>query len=170
MVRIPLFFAAICALAGGCGFPEDMRCPDGFMYHEESATCLSEEELAQDTETETATDTETDHGQDLDGGADGTVEDTDTDTGDVFDGIGTPCADDAACASFNTDYCAVNPLTGEGYCSAMDCDSGGCPDGYKCCDCTNSQSPLPGVVVPQVVACLTDDDVTLVEMANCTCS
>jgi hypothetical protein len=88
----------------------------------------------------------------------------DTDTG-ADSGIGTECSDDTDCAGLEADLCALNPMDTEepGYCTLVDCEPGECPGDYQCCDC-EEVDPI------YVIFCTHPDQVSLVEMAGCSCS
>ncbi len=148
--------AAVLAAHTGCSIDEKDRCPDGFFYVPEIQVCCLDGYVYEQGNPMLCIpeDTDTDTNE---------SSDTSTETDGNLDGLGTPCSDDSGCAGLGADYCAVNPTSGTGYCTVLDCTSDICPDSYLCCDCTASTS------VPQVVACLTDSDAILVGQVGCTC-
>jgi hypothetical protein len=135
----------------GCSIDDGDRCPDGYFYVPEILACCVEGEVyVADAgicrEPPEPPDTETDED---DGGADG---------GDPS-GLWEPCNAQEECEGFDADYCAINPLTDEGYCT-IECEVGDCPDGSQCCDCTNEDYPI---------ACILDEDVPMIEMVCVGC-
>jgi hypothetical protein len=71
-----------------------------------------------------------------DGGADG--------------GYWEPCESNADCASYEADYCMVNPMSDEpGVCLFQDCDPTSCPQDSLCCDC--SVLMMPVICIPEAI-------------------
>jgi len=134
---------------------------DGTRFSKELDACVPEEadDTAQDVDDTAGTDIE-DAGAD-DGGTGTNAGDTDEDK--EF-GLGTSCLDSAECAAFIAEHCMVNPLDNTGYCTTLDCASGDCETGYRCCDCTGAS------LLSQVVVCLTDADAELaISFSECSC-
>ena len=143
---------ALAGLGAGCEMSDGDRCPNGYHYDPINTVCevCAEDEVW--NETTYACEADTDSG-------------TDTGTGgEAPTGLGEPCQSDADCAGYEADFCAVNPMSGDGYCTIEDCALGECPAPYLCCDCTESTMLPPGF------ACLTEDDASLASsMGGCTC-
>ncbi len=99
-------------LLAACAPSDDERCGDGFVWADHTCNLIA------DTSTETG-DT-----------------DSDTDSG-LPSGLGEPCTEDGGeCDGFEADYCAINPTSGDGYCTVLGCatEPDDCPEGYLCCD------------------------------------
>ncbi len=156
-MRIQLFGWSIALVAivasTSCTIDDEDRCPSGFFYVPEIESCCLEGHVYDPTNPLLCASPPPDAGVDSDSASDS----------DGIDGLGTECTDDSACAGLEASFCAVNPTTGSGYCTLLDCAAPDCPTGYQCCDCTASQA------VAQEIACLTDDDATLVGGFGCTC-
>ncbi len=128
MGRVLTFGVTCIVLVASCSIDDENRCLDGFVYAKMSKTCIPEDTGSADTETGSGADA----GGDEDSGAAG-------DGGST--GLGEYCETQEECAPYEADYCAVNPLTGEGSCTYQDCDATSCPAGYTCCDCTAITGP-----------------------------
>jgi hypothetical protein len=124
-----------------CAMDDSDRCSGDLLWNRETLTCVAAPEDAG---------TDSDHSNDpTDAGlSDGSTTGT--------EGLNEPCHGNQDCASFDEDYCVINPLQPdqEGYCTITDCTKGNCPDGYQCCDCTN-QAGYP-------IACFKDADAALI--------
>ncbi len=158
--RIALSLFGSAALVAGCTMSSGDRCPSGYHWDPDNTVCKKcDEDEVWDTEGyECLPDSDTGTGT---GG--GTDTDTESDSGGVS-GMGESCSSDDDCSDYDADYCAINPMTQEGYCTIDDCAPGGCPAGYQCCDCSES------TLLPQISACISEDEVDLVEgMGGCTC-
>lgn len=126
-----------------CSVSDDERCPAGFTYRPESMSCHK-------NESDTSLENDGSPDDSLDGGN--------------IQGMGISCVDSKECEAFTADYCAVNPLSKQGFCTLKNCEPGDCPGGYTCCDCT--MSPL----VDQEEACIADEFVAdLQALAKCVC-
>ena len=134
---------SLALVASQCTVSDDERCPDGFTYRKDTMSCHMDEDTS-GNRPDASPDAATGQG--------------------AFQGIGTSCKENKDCADFAADYCAVNPAVGVGFCTVKDCEPGGCPAGYTCCDCRESS------MVDQEAACITDDYVAgLQALAQCTC-
>lgn len=147
---IGLIIATLLAASAGCTIDNEHRCPKGQFYVPEIKSCCLDGQVYDPNEPKLCIPIPEDAGTDTDG--DGGV-----------NGIGTECTDDSGCEGLDAEYCAINPGTGTGYCSVLDCTTDICPTGYQCCDCTGAS------MVPQVVVCLTDADSSMVGQVGCTC-
>lgn len=146
-IVFPVGLFALGAFA--CSLTDDERCPGGFEFHSPSETCLK----SADTDKPPVTSSD---------GGDGS---TDTDTG-LEPGIGLPCQNHGDCAEYQADFCVLNPVSKNNYCSMEPCTDTGCPEEYICCDCTDS--PLDQV--QHASACLTTDDAYVARtFAYCRC-
>jgi hypothetical protein len=146
ITAIPLFAVFVAA----CEMSDDDRCPGGMNYDPVNTVCkrcLADEvwdEATYDCVPAGDTDSATDGGTPV--------------------GMGESCDTDGDCDDYEADFCSVNPHSGVGYCTVRPCESGGCPTGYQCCDCTESTQPDSGVL------CLNNDEAPLAEsMGGCTC-
>ncbi len=150
-----LFFVAIClGVLVGCDDDYEL-CPEGYDYNQDVRLCMKAFSF-DDTSTGGEDTTDGDAGTAGDGAVSGS-------------GIGEPCADQPDCAQYEASACAVSPMTPDepGYCTFADCDPGGCPAGYKCCDCSTS------TMVPEDqrgVVCLRDAMAAMAGMGGCMCA
>ncbi len=137
----------------GCTMADEDRCPPGTEYVTSGKYCR-DIDTGGDGDTDTDSDADADAGDAADGSA----------TDGPPSGMGETCMVDDDCEGYEADYCGIDPLSGSGICTVLDCNPGECPDGYQCCDCTQS------TLVPQEVACIPDDLAGLAATAaNCTC-
>lgn len=120
-----ILFLALGMAMPGCGVSQEDRCMDGYYYNKAWNTC----ELLPDAALPDAT--PTDAGPE----ADGEITDGGSTDGGSESGIGDFCTESAQCTKA-ADFCAVNPITTEGYCTFNNCTNGSCPAGWMCCDCT----------------------------------
>lgn len=148
-------------LAVSCIIKDEDRCPEGYEFVEVTLSCHPVEEKETDDTGETP-------------GTTGTTPDsepgTDSEPAGVPTGLGESCADNPnACedAGYEANYCVVPPPAPKtAYCSTRDClDGRACSEGYRCCDCTNSD------VLPKLSACLKDGDADLAgtPIGGCDC-
>lgn len=128
----------VAVLFATCSPPDDERCGEGFVWQDYS--CVPCDEASTDSDSDTDSDGDTDADTDSDSDTD-TDSDTDSDTdepdGGLPDGMGEPCTDGGGeCDGLEADYCIINPMSGDGYCTIQGCatDPDDCPDGYTCCD------------------------------------
>ncbi len=150
------FSVLVILFTASCAMDDKHRCGDDLLWEPESMTCVTSSDDTEDT-----VDSDSTTEQSMDAGAG----DAGSDSGDVADsdgesGLDEPCWNDDDCASYDTKYCALNPLTPDdpGYCTFLDCQPSECPGGYQCCDCTNMDG--------YPVACVKDADAALL-MALC---
>ncbi|MDD5306173.1 MAG: hypothetical protein PHU25_02520 [Deltaproteobacteria bacterium] len=113
----------------GCTPSDSERCQSGYLFHPENGSCQPIEDGGTDSETSNLDAGNPDAGN-PDGG----------DTGDLPTGLGESCTDNEQCADYEADYCAINPLTQEGFCTVENCtvSPDDCPQGYRCCDSPES--------------------------------
>lgn len=145
--QAPTWFAAIVGgvLLVSCTFDDDERCAKGYAYDAPSHACVVVEETDDTTNSDAETGTSTQAGSDSSADTDETDE----------TGIGTPCTPDGnECDGLEASYCAMNPVSGTGYCTLEGCtsDPSTCPPSYTCCD-------MPFPKIPNF--CATDEDAEL---------
>ncbi len=170
VVRIPWCFAPIVGVLAACTMADDDRCPPGTVYISEGKYCI-DEDTGSDGDADADADADAgDADADADADAGDADADADADAGDdggddgIPSGLGEICTTDDDCESYESDYCAIDPTTGSGICTTLDCAPGECPEGYQCCDCTESS------LLPPKVVCIPDDQAALAgSVANCTC-
>lgn len=148
------FLAIVLLMTNSCTIDDEDRCPGGYVYNPEYKACEEEDTGGGDTDTDTDTDADLDGGTG-DGGGD-----------EKQSGLGVACDDSQDCADYVANFCAVNPISGTGYCTTKDCPaSGDCENGYVCCDCTAS------AFLPKEKACLKEEDAAQAGgLGGCTCS
>ncbi len=76
-------------------------------------------------------------------------------------GLGAECEESEDCSDFDADYCLTDPTQSDepGHCTVSNCDTGGCPDAFQCCDCSG---------VGMAVICIPEDNVDIVSQF-CSC-
>lgn len=122
----------------GCSLDDDMRCPDGFAYEQNTRTCVKDEDIETDTDTDTGIDSETGTPSDSDGGPQDDAGPDDN----IPTGYGQTCSGPAECASFEANYCGIIPGAAAGYCTIENCVPADCPAGSQCCDCSSINFPI----------------------------
>ncbi len=156
-----ILFLLFALYVTGCTIDDEDRCPGGYVYNTEYKACEEEDTSSGDADSDSDADADADADTDVD--ADGGS----GDGGDEKEsGLGEACEESADCEDYVADYCAVNPISGTGYCTTKDCPANGdCESGYVCCDCAGS------AVLPKEKACLTEEDATLAGgVGGCICS
>ncbi len=156
-------FWVVFLVSFGCSIDDADRCEKGFTWDPDVQSCRKD---AEDTDTATSTDADADADADAD-------TDTDTDTevdagddsgdADTVSGLGEECWDQDECAEYEADFCVLSILKPDdpGFCSIKDCNPGGCPDGYQCCDCSGLGSDI---------MCLTDEGAATAGGYGCSCA
>ncbi len=153
-VRFVLLWLVV--LLSGCQIADEDRCLKGYAWDEELLSCRKD---PTDADTESSVDAGADTGALPDAGAD-----AGTDTGGEALPIGleAPCtAGGSECADYpEASYCLYDIRTPDapGICTIPDCEPGGCPTGYLCCNCFVS------------VACMSETAAEEAERQGCGCS
>ncbi len=140
-------------LLAACEVADEDRCPEGFVYIPDNMVCACPDGYTYESEDEACVEVPVDTE---------TEEDTDSGTEEMdTSGFGELCEGDADCEEFPVvDFCVINPLSEEGYCTIGDCEVGDCPNGWQCCDCLD---------LLKWIACLDDEYAAKVEGFGCTC-
>ena len=127
------------ALSSSCSISDEDRCADGYTWEEELLSCRKIS-MNNDTESSGDTDVDTDQDAGVDSGTDagiGSV--TDTDVEMLPEGMDQPCTPSGSeCEAYpEANHCLTDPRNPDapGVCTIPDCEPGGCPAEYLCCNC-----------------------------------
>ena len=193
MHRFLTLFVFATILASNCTLDEHMTCPLGFerrvevlevevpskdgtprMEKREVEVCIEPYTMdtgSSDTDTDTDTDTDADTDTDGDSDQDGGPDASDTDSATVT-GLGIKCDEFGEnvepCKDYEADFCALDPFSGNGYCTYQNCSGSSCPEEVKyCCDCSKLNPPSELI---WGIACLRQNEAFLASQNGCTCT
>lgn len=148
MTRASILFAAF--LIAACSESEDSHdsgeCASGRVWSEAEGECVSApadddsnggaggtSQSGDDDADDDSGDDDTSEGGGGQGGDGNAAQAGSAGTGSNFH---AECGTSDDCVDGDAPYCLVNPTATVGECVPVDCEPGGCADGYLCCDCS----------------------------------